>query len=121
MMPELPQVPEGSETDGVAVACSLDGTQYTDRAARWRQVLGDAPRERTAAGGVAVQLPSAQAAVLAELVVAEQECCPFFTFHLAFAGPTLRLTADAPVEARPLVDALFGLDEWPAGGSVAGQ
>jgi MerR family transcriptional regulator, copper efflux regulator len=110
--PRLP-LHDATEVGGIAVACSLDGEQYDDRAARWRQVLGDAPRERTTTGGVTVQLPADRAAEIAGLVVAEQECCPFFTFHLAFGGATVHLTADAPTHAQPLVHALFGVDALP--------
>ena len=99
-----------TQIDGAAVACSLDGEHYEDRVARWREVLGDAPRARTATGGVTVQLPAAQASAIADLVVAEQRCCPFFTFHLAFVGATAEFTADALAQAQPLVAALFGVD-----------
>jgi MerR family copper efflux transcriptional regulator len=108
--PSHPVFQDSIEIDGAAVVCSLDGGQYADRAARWREVLGDAPRARTATGGVTVQLPVAQAPAIADLVVAEQECCPFFAFRLAFIGATVELTADAPTQAQPLVAALFGVD-----------
>jgi hypothetical protein len=45
-------------------------------------------------------------------VVTEQECCPFFTFQLAFVGATVELTADASTQAQPLVAALFGVDPY---------
>jgi hypothetical protein len=99
---------EPAEADGVAVACSLDAGQYDERATRWRRLLGSAPRERTATGGITVHLPADQAAAVAELVVEEQQCCPFFTFQLAFLGATVALTTDASVQAQPLVDALLG-------------
>lgn len=104
-------VQDVTEIVGAAVACSLDGGRYGDRVARWREVLGDAPRATTATGGVTVQLSAAQAPAVTDLVVAEQECCPFITFRLAFFGATLELTADAaPAQAQPLVAALFGLN-----------
>jgi MerR family transcriptional regulator, copper efflux regulator len=53
---------------------------------------------------------STTTATITDLVVAEQECCPFFTFHLAFVGATVQLTAFAPAPAQPLLDALFGVN-----------
>lgn len=90
------------------IACSLDAGQHDDRVRRWRQLLGDAPREPAAGGGLTVRLPATRAGELADLVVAEQECCPFFAFRLDFAGGHVELTVRAPGQAQPLVDDLFG-------------
>lgn len=98
------------EPDCPPIACSLDGGQYSDRVERWRQMLGNAPRMRAAGGGVTVQLPVARAGELVDLVVAEQECCPFFDFQLTFAAAHVELTAHAPDTAEHLVDALFAQD-----------
>lgn len=93
-----------------AVACSLDGDDHVERIALWRRFVGDAEREHRPDGGATVRLPADLAGPLAELVVAEQRCCPFITFDLAFRGAHLELTAHAPDGAEPLVAALFGPD-----------
>ena len=72
----------------------------------------DADREELRGGGVTVRLPAVHAARLAELVVAEQECCPFLGFGLTFDGSHVALTVRAPEGVEPLVAALF--DREPA-------
>ncbi len=51
-------------------------------------------------------MPAARAGDLAALCVAEQECCPFFTFVLHLDGPMVHLEVRAPQQARELVDQL---------------
>lgn len=106
--PPSPNVDAGS--DGPAAACSLDGDAYADRIAQWRDLLGDAVREQLPDGGFTVRLPAERAGRVAELVVAEQRCCPFFVFELVFSGPHLALTARAPEGAELLVAALWGIE-----------
>ena len=65
-------------------------------------------------GGRAARLPADRAATLAQLIVAEQQCCPFFSFRLTFAGAHIELVAQAPEGAEPLVAALFDRDPSPA-------
>jgi hypothetical protein len=89
------------------VACSLDGDGYSDRIRQWRSLLADADREEPRGGGVTVRLPAVHAGRLAELVVAEQECCPFLDFVLTFDGSHVAVTVRAPEGAEPLVAALF--------------
>jgi MerR family copper efflux transcriptional regulator len=45
---------------------------------------------------------------LVELVAAEQECCPFFTFTVTVNNTDVVLEVGAPADARELVDALLG-------------
>ncbi|QJY47810.1 MerR family transcriptional regulator [Pseudonocardia broussonetiae] len=96
-----------AESGRSTIACSLDGDGYSDRIEQWRTLLAAADREELRDGGIAVRLPAVDAGRLAELVVAEQQCCPFFTFELTFIGATVVLTAHAPEGAEPLVAALF--------------
>ncbi|MCX6464015.1 MAG: MerR family transcriptional regulator [Pseudonocardiales bacterium] len=93
-----------------AIACSLDGDGYADRVAQWRELLGDGVREPLPDGGVTVRLPADRAGRVAELVVAEQQCCPFFAFELTFSGPHVALTAHAPTGAEPIVALLWGTE-----------
>ncbi|MDN5749574.1 MAG: MerR family transcriptional regulator [Pseudonocardia sp.] len=109
----------GAESCIPVVACSLDGDAYTDRVEQWRTLLADAVREPMPDGGVSVRLPAARAGRLAELVVAEQRCCPFITFELTFSGTHIALTAHAPEGAEPLVAVLF--DTGPADAEERGS
>jgi MerR family transcriptional regulator, copper efflux regulator len=85
--------------DEPAVACSLDGDRYGARTQRWQEVLGGATRRVTGGGAVTVRVPVDRLAAVAELVLAEQECCPFLTFGLEVTGPDLDLTVRAPAAA----------------------
>ena len=91
----------------VPIACSLDAEGYAERAGRWRNVVRAAVREPLADGGLRLRLPAAHAGEVAELVVAEHDCCPFLTFRLALEGPRLTLDVHAPDAAASLVAALF--------------
>lgn len=102
--PPAPTVEGGPDIP--AVACSLDGDGYTDRIEQWRTLLSDADRKPLPDGGVTVRLPAVRAGRLAELVVAEQRCCPFLTFELTFSGEHVALTVHAPEGAEPLVATL---------------
>ncbi|BAH55765.1 MULTISPECIES: hypothetical protein [Rhodococcus] len=57
--------------------------------------------------GVRVTVPSESAAELAGLVVAEQHCCAFLDFILAFDRGTVALTITAPSDGRALIDDLI--------------
>ncbi|WP_433292337.1 MerR family transcriptional regulator [Pseudonocardia sp. CA-142604] len=97
------------------IACSLDGSAYGDRIEEWRRLLDGAEVERLPDGGRAARLPAERAAALAQLIVAEQQCCPFFSFRLTFAGAHIELVAHAPGGAEPLVAGLFDQDPSAAG------
>jgi hypothetical protein len=47
-------------------------------------------------------------ASIAELVVAEQDCCGFFTFTLGVAATGVTLDVTAPPAAQPMIDGLLG-------------
>lgn len=94
--------------DAEAIACSLTAGQYAERTERWRRLVLAAERETVPGGGMKLRVPVASAGELADLVVAEHECCPFFTFHLTLSGQYAVLEAHAPKEAEPLITAIFG-------------
>lgn len=113
---DLTPVPASVDTgtaDPVPVACSLTADQYGIRMQDWRALLDGAPRAALPDGGIRVRLPIARAGQLAELVVAEQQCCPFFTFRLTLAGDHVELDAHAPDGVEALVTALFGEQAAP--------
>lgn len=78
------------------VACSLDGGAYRERIGEWGRLLQGAEVQMTTDGGYVVRLPAGQAERVVQLVVAEQQCCPFFAFQLTFNGPYIDLEAHAP-------------------------
>lgn len=87
------------------MACSL-GIGQQDRIAQWHEALADAPLHPVA-GGVRVDLPIAALGEVSALAVAEQECCPFFSFDIALNGPRFTLTITAPPEGMPMLDELI--------------
>jgi len=90
------------------VACSLASLGDREaRAAQWAAVLDGALRTRVA-DGLRLGLPVDRAAELAELVTAEQACCPFLGFRLEFDGPRLVLEVRAPAEGAEILAGLFG-------------
>jgi MerR family copper efflux transcriptional regulator len=95
----------------VPIACSLEGPEHAQRLARWREQLDGAPIEQVA-GGFLVLLPTAAAIPLAELILAEQQCCPFLQFQIEFTAAELRLriTAEDTV-ARVFIDDLLPGDQ----------
>jgi MerR family copper efflux transcriptional regulator len=92
------------------IACSLGGGAYQDRIAEWRRLLDGAEIRALSDGGRAARLPADRAGEVARLVVAEQQCCPFFSFHLDFTGEQVELIAHAPDGVEALVVALFDRD-----------
>jgi len=97
------------------VACRLDPAgqlvRREEASALMRRALVD--REPTA-HGVRLRFSTTGGAEdeVRDLVRREQECCPFFSFTLARDGDHLLLDAEAPPEARELLDGLFAA--WEA-------
>ena len=92
-----------------AVACTLTGAAQQDRAGDWAELLRLASATATVDGGVDITFP-AEPAVIARVVtlaVAEQLCCSFFRFSLDVEGSGVLFRVRAPIEAGPVVDALF--------------
>ena len=63
------------------------------------------------ARGVLVRLPIAVATSLFELIVAEQQCCPFLGFEIGLTVSELRLTITADDEAYTFIDDLIGVEQ----------
>jgi MerR family transcriptional regulator, copper efflux regulator len=105
----------------IPVACSLGAGEYRRRVEAWRALLRHAERSENARistdpdpdpHAVTLRLPAGRAAELAALVVAEHECCPFFTFRITLAGQVVELHATAPESAAPLLAELFAGAPW---------
>jgi hypothetical protein len=94
-------------TDDPPIACSLAADDLADRVRRWRRVLDGSTPHRRDDGAVRVALGLDRLPELAALIVDETRCCPFFTFALTVTHAGVHLDADAPAEARPLLDELF--------------
>ena len=89
------------------VACSLTGDGMAERAVAWRDAVTGAVRTAVP-DGLRLTLPASRAAAIAALAVAEQECCPFFEFHLHLDGQALQLEVRAPAGSVLLLEDLFG-------------
>ena len=80
------------------------------RRREWAELLGAAITRDDTADGVRVGFPldTDLAARLARLAGAEQGCCAFWEFTLAFTPTTLLMTVTAPPAARPVLAEFFG-------------
>ena len=89
-----------------AADCSLPGQDMAGRAAAWREALDGAARADIP-DGLRLTVPAGRAVPIAELAIAEQQCCPFFGFRLHFDGPVLHLEVRVPAEAPDLLATMF--------------
>ncbi|MGQ0843458.1 MAG: MerR family transcriptional regulator [Sporichthyaceae bacterium] len=92
------------------VACSLAGEELGERAREWRALVASAIGNDTIADGLRLRFafdPNL-AADIARLAATEQQCCPFFDFHLHLTPAAVVLTVRAPESAASLLADLFG-------------
>lgn len=90
-------------------ACSLDSGQLAERITQWHRLIETATRRDETPDGVRYAFGSASVVgELAGLVVAEQECCSFFSFALSVdsAGTVFEVTA--PPEGASMLARVFG-------------
>lgn len=93
------------------VACSLSETGVNARIEDWQRVLADVTRRLPLAGGARLEFGERTCiADLADIVDAEQTCCPFFSFAITLdqRGPALEVTA--PAEGQGVLASVFGVD-----------
>lgn len=88
------------------VACSLDSPAMGDRISQWQNLLHDAEHQPIP-DGIRLTLPADRAARIAELAVAEQQCCAFFDFRIHLTGQRLYLDIRAPAEAASMLADIF--------------
>lgn len=100
------------ENPPTLLACTLDGgpEAIQQRVADWQHVLRHASDRQPIDGGVALRFaPDGElAAALAQLAVAEQGCCGFFSFALHVDSAGVRFEVRAPAAAQEAVTELFG-------------
>lgn len=98
-----------SAPDTPALACTLNGSDMTQRMQDWAELVAAATSRETTPDGEQLEFPAtaAMAARIGELCALEQACCPFFTFTVTFTAGRLTLQVTAPDDARELVTALL--------------
>jgi hypothetical protein len=100
----------GVEPVDVPVACTLEFGAMPDRLAEWEAALaGVARRESLGPGGLRLEFDTVDITDLARLVVAEQDCCSFFSFALTVDGRGVGLEVTAPSGAESILADLFGV------------
>lgn len=87
------------------VACSL-GAARTARVVHWRRILAGAPRYRSD-GAVRMDLPTRLLTEVADLAVAEQQCCPFLTFEFSLHAKRFTMTVTTSPGGQVMLDELF--------------
>lgn len=109
--PELLTTAHPGEVVGLPVACTLGSDDFAERLGRWQAFAARAIGRRELVDGVALHFPPGRklASAVADLAVAEQDCCRFFDFSLQLAATGTTMEIRAPAHARELVDALVGV------------
>jgi MerR family copper efflux transcriptional regulator len=98
-----------TSTDDPPIACSLSAADVPGRIEDWHRLLTWAERREALDGGVRVVLRGgAPIGELAELALAEQGCCTFFSFSLTTDARGVALEVRAPDDAADLVASVFG-------------
>lgn len=91
------------------IACTLTDGEAEQRWDEWAKLLAKATRRQRTSDGVAVSFPPGGdvARELSALVIAEQACCQFFDFTIRLAHDQTQMIVRAPLDAQPMVEALF--------------
>ena len=101
----------GRRTDvgDAPIACALPPAAMPDRLAAFHALAGAVVGRDRIERGVRVELGDTDLGALAELLRAEQECCPFWEFAITVDARGVGLEVRGPDGAGPLVDAMFGV------------
>lgn len=98
--------PDGFETP---IACTLGAEDVPARVAEWKEALDSVALRQPIPGGLRLALaPDAPVGRIAELAVAEQQCCAFFRFALKVDGSGVALEVTSPGDGEAVVAELFG-------------
>ena len=100
----------GAKPVEAPIACALGGDARVSQVADWAIVTSRAiARTATADGGLRLEFAdNLEFGELARLVVAEQQCCRFFSFALTVDHRGTGLEVRAPADAAEVVAELFG-------------
>jgi MerR family transcriptional regulator, copper efflux regulator len=100
----------GAKPIDVPIACTLEFGAMPDRLAEWEAVLaGVARRSPLGPSGLRLEFDTVDITELVRLVVAEQDCCSFFSFALTVDGRGVALEVTAPQGAESILADLFGV------------
>ncbi|HUC31984.1 MAG TPA: MerR family transcriptional regulator [Ilumatobacteraceae bacterium] len=92
------------------IACTLEPDRMAGRLGEWHTLLGFVAGRNAIDGGIRLDLADGTPMhELATLVAAEQRCCSFFRFAITIDARGVALEVTAPDDARPLIDAMFGV------------
>lgn len=95
--------------DTEPIACTLDASALSDRVTEWGTILATVTDRRDVPDGLRLTFPDAGSiGEIARLAAAEHACCRFFSFTITLDERGAALEVRAPLDARPVLDALFG-------------
>lgn len=93
----------------VPIACSLSGTDMATRIDDWQRLLDTVTNRLPIPGGVRLEFDDrTHIAEVAQLVAAEQSCCPFYSFTITIDHHGLALEVTAPPDGQDLLATIFG-------------
>lgn len=100
----------GRRRDGgeAPIACSLPADQMPDRLAAFHAVGREVLAREPIDDGIRLALADPDIGALAELLRAEQRCCPFWQFAITVDERGVGLEVRGPDDAMALVDTMFG-------------
>ena len=99
-----------SQPDHPPIACSLPPAAMPDRLAAFHAVAASATRREPIDRGVRLEVgDDVELGALAELLRAEQACCPFWEFAITIDGRGVGVEVRGPDWTDALVDAMFGV------------
>jgi hypothetical protein len=75
------------DTENLPLACSLSPDQLRDRSRANEALLAHARDVEELADGYRYTFAAGDAPELLAFILAERDCCPFFTFELTFPSP----------------------------------
>jgi DNA-binding transcriptional MerR regulator len=91
------------------IACTLSPERVGDRLVEWQSTARSAAGVERVEGGSRLRFGrGADAAALAGLIAAEQDCCSFLTFRLTVGSDEITLDVIGPDGTQPVIDALVG-------------
>jgi MerR family transcriptional regulator, copper efflux regulator len=91
------------------IACTLGSQSISGRLDEWQRLLEHVVRREPIDNGLRATFGSATPLdELIRLAAAEQDCCQFFTFAITVDARGIALEINAPTDALPVLQSLFG-------------